>query len=417
MRTTASTVPALFSTEYYQDPFPTLAHLRANDPVHEFRFPVGNVRTWLITRYDDARELLADPRMSPEGRTWGSTEFVEAGLVAGLGSVLERAVTVVDPPDHSRLRKLGMRPFTPARAREWADRIRSATREQIAVCADLGEFDVMEDLAGPVSSRVMGEILGLRLDRHDDLVAALEQAFPTRSDQADDSGAGFAAICGYAEELVEEKRLEPADDLVTSLLAASEDGDWLSEDEVVAMVAAMILAGSDTVRAFLGNAVHALLRNPDQRHLLLEEVSDDRTAEDLLGRAVEELLRYEGALTSALFRLATEDLVVRGRTIRRGDPVVVSLAAANRDPEVYDQPDDLDLGRSGPGHLGLGHGIHNCMGSGLARLEGSIVLQEVLQAFPGLALRDPNTPLQYVESWTMRRLTSLPVVTGPEHYS
>ncbi|WP_278314974.1 cytochrome P450 [Lolliginicoccus levis] len=410
---TTTTAP-LFSADYYQNPFPTLAELRAHDPVHEFRFPVGEVRAWLITRYDDARALLADPRLSPEGRTWGNEDFVEAGLVAGQGSVLERAVTVVDPPDHTRLRKLGMRPFTPANARRWAERIREVTRQQIEACATQGHFDVMADLAGPVSSRVMGEILGLRLDRHADLVAALEQAFPSCSDDAGDAAVGFAAICAYAEELVAEKRSAPAEDLVTSLLTVANDGDRLSSEEVVAMVAAMILAGSDTVRAFLGNAVHALLGSRKQWDVIVDQPRAGHDTEDPAARAVEELLRYEGALSSALFRLATEDLVVRGRTIRRGEPVVVSLAAANRDPEVFDRPDELDLRRSGAAHLGLGHGIHNCMGSGLARLEGRIVLREVLQAFPALELRDPQAPAQYVENWAMRRLTSLPVVTGRE---
>lgn len=412
----STTTAPLFSAEYYQDPFPTLAHLRADDPIHEFRFPVGQVRTWLVTRYDDARALLSDPRLSPEGRTWGSEEFVNAGLIAGADSVLERAVTVVDPPDHTRLRKLGMQPFTPARARAWAERIRAVTRDRVAECARQDEFDVMADLAGPISSRVMGEILGLRLDRHDDLVTALEQAFPSHSDRAGDAGAGFAAICGYAEELVADKRSAPGDDLVTSLLTIAEDGDRLEAEEVVAMVAAMILAGSDTVRAFLGNAVYALLGRRDQWHLLADEGrASVRTADDPAARAVEELLRFEGALSSTLFRLATEDLVVRGRSISRGDPVVVSLAAANRDPEVFERPNDLDLARTGPAHLSLGHGIHNCMGSGLARLEGRIVLGEVLRAFPGLTVRDPAAPPRYVESWAMRRMTSLPVVAGPEH--
>ncbi|MBE1496795.1 cytochrome P450 [Amycolatopsis lexingtonensis] len=402
MTTPAEAPPAgLFTAGYYQDPYPTLDRLREHDPVHEFRFPVGDVRMWLVTRYDDVRALLADPRFSSEGGTWGNREFREAGLVSGAGSVLERAVTVVDPPAHTRLRRLAMSAFTTRRVERWRDALTGLVDRTLDRCAALGTFDVMDDFAGVVSSEMLGAILGLRIERHRDLVDALTQAFPSDPALMDQVPAGFARICEYAEELVAEKRRTPADDLTSALVEASEDGDRLDERELVAMVAAMIMAGSDTVRAFLGNAVLALLDHPDQRAALT--AGADTTA------AVEELLRYEGALTTALFRVTTEDVDFAGTRLPAGSPVIAGLLAANRDPARFPDPGRLDLARTGPRHVGFGHGLHNCLGAALARLEIGLSVTALFRRFPGLRLATGRADVRYIENWAMRRLTALPV--------
>jgi cytochrome P450 len=402
MRTPAEAPPAgLFTAGYYQDPYPTLAWLREHDPVHEFRFPVGDVRVWLVTRYDEVRALLADPRFSSEGGTWGNHEFREAGLVSGAGSVLERAVTVVDPPAHTRLRRLAMSAFTTRRIEGWRDTLTGLVDRTLDRCSGLGVFDVMDDFAGVVSSEMLGAILGLRIDRHRDLVDALTQAFPSDPALMDQVPAGFARICEYAEELVAEKRRAPADDLTSALVEATADGDRLDERELVAMVAAMIMAGSDTVRAFLGNAVLALLDHPDQRAALVAG-ADTATA-------VEELLRYEGALTTALFRVTTEDVDLAGTRLPAGSPVIAGLLAANRDPARFADPGRLDLARTGPRHVGFGHGLHNCLGAALARMEIGLSVTALFRRFPGLRLATGRDDVRYIENWAMRRLTALPV--------
>jgi cytochrome P450 len=400
--TTSTSPVTLFSPEYYLDPYPTFAWLRDNSPVHEFRFPVGDVRMWLVTRYDDVRALLADPRFSSESGTWGNEEFVAAGLVTGAGSVLEKALTVVDPPAHTRLRKLAMGAFTPRRTEQWRGAVTRSVESTLDTCARLGTFDVMDDYAGAVSASVMGEILGFRIERHRELVEALAQAFPSDPALMEHVPGGFAKICDYAQELVEDKQRDAGDDLTSALVRAQEDGDRLSKEELVATVAAMILAGSDTIRAFLGNAVLALLDHPNQAALL-------SARPELAPGAVEELLRYEGALSTALFRLTTEELEFAGTTLPAGAPVIAALLSGNRDPRRFEDPDRLDLTRAGVRHLGLGHGLHNCLGAALARLEGEISLGALMSRFAGLSLAMPREEIHYIENWAMRRIVRLPV--------
>ncbi|MBD2892423.1 cytochrome P450 [Spirillospora sp. NPDC000708] len=397
---------ALLSPDYYQNPYPTFAWLRENSPVHEFQFPAGDVRMWIVTRYADVRTVLGDSRFSSQGGTWGSEEFKAAGLVAGAGSVLEKAVTVVDPPDHTRLRRLAMRAFTPRRIEEWRGIVAQTVTATLDRCQELGRFDVMEDFGGVVSAGVMGEILGFRIERHEELVETLAKVFPSDPALMEHVPEGMAQICAYAEQLVIEKRAAPADDLVSDLVQAGEAGDRLSRDELVAMVAAMILAGSDTIRAFVGNAVLALLDHPDQAALL-------RSRPDLAPGAVEELLRYEGALSTALFRLATEDLELNGTKLPAGAPVIAAILAANRDPRRFDDPDRLDITRTGVRHLGLGHGLHNCLGAALARLEGEIAVPALFRRFPGLEPALPRDEIRYIDNWAMRRIERLPVVPTP----
>jgi cytochrome P450 len=400
---TASGITAeLFTPEYFQNPFPTFEWLRDNSPVHSFEFPVGDVPMWIVTRYDDIRSLLADQRFSSEGGTWGSEEFKQAGLVSGAGSLLEKAVTVVDPPAHTRLRRLAMSAFTPRRIAQWRETVSDLVETTLDECARRTRIDVMADYAGVVSSTVMGQILGLRIDRHAELVEALAQAFPSDPERMGEVATGFTRICDYAAELVEDKRRTPADDLVSALVLAREDGDRLSEDELVAMVAAMILAGSDTIRAFIGNATLALIDHPDQRALLTRHP-------ELAPTAVEELLRFEGALSAALFRVTTEELEFAGTRLPAGAPVIAALLSGNRDFRQFPDPDRLDITRTGNRHLGLGHGLHNCLGGALARLESEIAIPAFFRRFPRLTLGQPREEICYIDNWAMRRITSLPV--------
>ncbi|SDZ36638.1 hypothetical protein SAMN05421504_113186 [Amycolatopsis xylanica] len=399
---TLSAPTALFSPGYYQDPYPTLTWLREHSPVHRFRFPVGDVETWMVTRYDDVRTVLADPRFSTEGGTWGNAEFREAGLVSAAGTILERGIAVVDPPAHTRLRRLAMSTFTTRRVERWRETVGTLVARTLDDCAERGRFDVMDHYAGEVSAGVLGEILGFRIDRHRELVTALNEAFPSDPALMHKVPAAFGRICEYAAELVADKRGAPGDDLTSALIDASDGGDRLDGDELIGMVAAIIMGGSDTVRGFVGNAVLALLDHPDQAARLVAEP-------DLAPAAVEELLRYEGALSTALFRVTTEEVELAGTTLPAGAPVIAGLLSANRDARRFDDPERLDLGRTGPRHVGFGHGLHNCVGAALARLEGELSIPALFARFPKLALTVPRPDVRYIDNWAIRRLEALSV--------
>jgi cytochrome P450 len=394
----------LFSPAYYQDPHTTLAWLRENSPVHEFRFPVGDVRTWIVTRYDDVKAVLADQRYSTEAGTWGNAEFRAAGLVAAEGTILERGISVVDPPRHTRLRRRAMGAFTTRRVEQWRRTAQEHVGRVLDDCARRETFDVMDDYAGEVSAGVLGEILGMRIERHRELVSALNEAFPSDPALMHKVPSAFGRICEYAAELVAEKRARPGDDLTSALIQG--DGDeQLTEDELIGIVAAVIMGGSDTVRGFIGNAVLSLLKHPDQADLL-------RANPQLAEPAVEELLRYDGALSTALFRVTTEKVELSGTTLPAGAPVIVGLLAANRDPRRFEQPEILDLRREGHRHVGFGHGLHNCLGAALARLEGSIAIPALFERFPELTLNTPQDTVRYIDNWAIRRLVALPVAAS-----
>jgi cytochrome P450 len=400
--TTLSPPAAIFSPEYTQNPFPVYEWLREHSPVHEFQFPIGDLRMWMVTRYDDVRALLADTRFSTEGRKWASEQFKAMGLTAGTGSLLEDGISVVDAPAHTRLRRVAMGAFTPRRIAAWRDTVNRVVESTLDDCARKGAIDILDDYAGVVSSTVLAEILGIRMERHAELVENISRCFPADPALQREVPQAFSSICDYAADIVEEKRRAPGEDLTTALLQGVEGGERLTDDEVVTMVASIALGGSDTIRAFIGSAALALLDHPDQRALLLEDPS-------LAAAAVEEVVRYDAPFTTVMFRLAKEDVEYGGVTILAGDAVIICQAAANRDPRRFTDPDRLDLRRENNRHLGWGHGIHNCMGAALARLEGEIAVPALFARFPDLRLSVPREDVRFIDSFALRRIDSLPV--------
>ncbi|MFE2556365.1 cytochrome P450 family protein [Streptomyces sp. NPDC055103] len=370
--------------------------------MHEFRFPVGDVPMWIVSRFEDVHALLGDQRFSNDAAAWAAQEFKDAGLVYAEGTPVERILTVLDPPDHTRVRRLAMSAFTPRRTAQWEEpttRIVAAALDRLAV---QDEPDVMT-YASAVPAEVMGEIMGIPLARFQEMLHAIERAFSSDPDLQDDATRAFEEISAYGRALIEEKRRNPGGDLTSSLIAARDGDDRLNEAELVAMVALMIMVGLDTTRNLIGSAVLALIDHPDQRKLLADQP-------ELIGSAVEEFLRFEGALTIGLFRFAKEDVEIGGVRLPAGAPVIAALQSANRDPRRFEDPDRLDITRSGPRHLGLGHGLHNCLGAALARLESAIAIPALFERFPDLRLAVPRSELAYNETWLLRSLTSLPVV-------
>ena len=393
--------PPLFSYDYYQDPYAVFAWLRENSPVHEFRFPVDDMRMWIVTRFEDVYALLGDPRITSDAPTWANEQFKESGMVFGYGTVLERILSVLDPPDHTRVRKLAMSTFTPRRIAGWDEPVRRIVEFELDQLAASERPDLMAYASG-VPARVMGEILGIPLDRFNEILHAIERGLGTDKDHKAEATQAWQEIADYGRELIAEKRQAPSNDLISALIAARDGDDRLNEDELVALVALMVMVGLDTTRDLIGTATLSLLEHPDQRDLLMSRP-------DLVPSAVEEFLRYDGALTTALFRFTREDLVIRGVEIPAGSPVVLALQAANRDPERFPDPDRLDITRTGPRHLGLGHGLHNCLGAALARLEASIAIPAVFERFPKLELAVARNEVQFAETWLLRSITAFPV--------
>lgn len=393
--------PPLFSTDFYQNPYPAFAWLREHSPVHEFRFPVGDVPTWMVTRFADVRTLLGDSRFSTSGATWANEQARAAGMVFASGTVVETILTVLDPPDHTRVRKLAMSAFTPRRTEQWRKTVARIAERALDRLAEQDEPDLMS-YASSVPAEVMGEILGMPLERFTEMLHAIDRAFGTDPELKEDRTRAFEEIGEYGRELIEEKRREPADDLTSHFIQATDGDDRLAEHELVAMVALMIMAGLDTSRGVIGSASLALTDFLDQRRLLLDRP-------ELVPSAVEEFLRYEGAFTSALFRFAKEDVELGGVRIPAGSPVMGSILSANRDPEQFTDPDQLDITRIGPRHLGLGHGLHNCLGAALARMEAAVAVPALFRRFPNLRLAVPRDEVPWVQTWLIRSIARLPV--------
>lgn len=388
-----------FSPALRADPYPVLRAIREQDPVHWME----TARGWLITRYDDVSGLLRDPRISAD-RTPMS---VDASWRRGseIQRWLESSLLGLDPPEHTRLRKLVNRAFTPRVVEPMRDRIAAITDELLDARAADGRMDVIADLAEPLPVRVIADLLGVPREdqsRFAGWSSALGAAFDIAFEKATIDAADRAVLemRTYFRRLLDARRREPRDDLLTALVQAEEEGDKLSEDELYSFCIILLAAGHETTMNFIGNGVLALLEHREQLDRLI-------AAPELVDGAVEELLRYD-APPQATTRRAVEALELGGKRIREGDLLVLSLAAANRDPARFPDPDVLDIGRADNRHLTFAVGPHFCVGAPLARLEGSIVFTRLVQRFPEIRF-DPDRPYERRATGTVRGLRSLPV--------
>ncbi|MEU6082737.1 cytochrome P450 [Streptomyces sp. NPDC047108] len=384
------------------DPYPVYAELRAQGPVHRIRMPdMGEV--WLIVGHEEAREALSDTRLSKEWRTAGE---VWDGPVTALNANMLEA----DPPHHTRLRKLVAREFTPRRVEELRPRVQQITDELLdaMLAAPDGRADLVDALAFPLPMTVICELLGVpSLDRRtfrgwsNEIVAATSK---------ENEAAAFTAMHDYLAGLIEDKRCsEPGEDLLSALIRTrAEDGDRLSADELLGMAFLLLVAGHETTVNLIANGVHALLTHQPQLAALRADFS-------LMDSAVEEMLRYEGPVETSTFRFTREAADVGGTVIPAGQPVLVGLASADRDPARFPAADRFDIRRSASGdggrsHLAFGHGIHYCLGAPLARLEGRTAIRTLLERCPDLAL-DTGDPaaLPRIPGLLMRGFRRLPV--------
>ncbi|MCD2188369.1 cytochrome P450 family protein [Actinomycetospora soli] len=390
----------VFTDDYWADPYGTLSRLREIAPVREVDLPDGG-STWLVTRYADVRAAFVDPRLAKDFRSTMPPEQRPAEpLIPGPAGHM---LLLNDPPVHTRLRKLVVSTFTVRRVAALRPAVEQIAATLLDRAEQAGEIDLVGDFAVPLPMQVICELLGVPLDDRD-AFAEWSRTMIDDSPQPEKHQAQ-ASLTAYLSDLVTAKRDAPDEALLSALIRASEDGDALSHDEIVAMGMILLIAGHETTSNLITNSVHAVLRDDGLRERVL--------AAETLAPMVEEFLRWTSPVANAPLRFATEDLELGGATIPHGALVTLSVAAANRDPERFDAPELHDPDRDLTGHLAFGHGIHFCLGASLARLEAEVALAALFDRFPRLAPAVPLDEIVYRHSMLIHALSALPVRLSP----
>ncbi|WP_033284336.1 cytochrome P450 family protein [Streptomyces sp. NRRL F-525] len=413
--------PELFTWEFATNPYPTYAWLREHAPVHRTRLPSG-VEAWLVTRYADAKQALADPLLSknPAHHDEPAHAKGKTGIPGERKAELMTHLLNIDPPDHTRLRRLVSKAFTPRRVAEFAPRVQELTNDLIDRFAAEGSADLIHDFAFPLPIYAICDLLGVPREDQDDFRDWAGMMIRHGGGPRGGVARSVKKMRSYLADLIHRKREAlpdtpdplPGEDLLSGLIRASDHGDHLTENEAAAMAFILLFAGFETTVNLIGNGMYALLTHPEQRARLEKSLAAGESG--LLETGVEELLRYDGPVELATWRFATRPLALGGQDIAAGDPVLVVLAAADRDPERFADPDVLDLGRRDNQHLGYGHGIHYCLGAPLARLEGQTALATLLTRLPDLQLAGEPADLRWRGGLIMRGLRTLPVEFTPE---
>jgi len=384
--------------EFLADPYPTYHRLRDEDPVHH-----SPLDFWVLTRYEDVAAVLRDPRFIKEPLVSMVAARFGVTVPPGVGlSMLDR-----DPPDHTRLRSLVSKAFTPRVVEGLRPRIQKIVDDLITRAEAVGRMDLIEEFAYPIPVNVICEMLGVPIEDHErfkgwslDIARGLDSVWlPPESEIPKRSGAARHAIGDYMRGLIAERRASPRGDLLSALIAAEEAGDKLSEDELIATCILLLIAGHETTVNLIGNGTLALLRHPEELRRL-------RETPRLITSAVEELLRYDGPVQRTA-RITSTEVTIGGRTIGKGEMVMPFIGAADRDPSQFSDPDRLDLGRTDNRHIAFGWGIHFCLGAPLARVEGQIAIDTLVRRLPRLTLVDDEP--EHRQSLTLRGLKALPV--------
>jgi cytochrome P450 PksS len=393
----------IVSPQFKVDPFPFFARLRESEPVYRTSLP-DKTPVWLITRYDDVTALLRDERFTKHRRSALTPEQArKLPWTPPMFRPLEKHMLALDPPDHTRLRALVHKAFTPTLVEQMRDRAQSIADELLDEVAGRGEMDLVRDYALPLPMTIITEILGVPIKdrenfhRWSQALVSLTSRNPTV--RVIPTVWRFVI---YLRRFFKRRRREPRDDLTTALIKAEEAGDKLNEDELLAMVFLLLIAGHETTVNLIGNGVLALLENPMEMEKLKEEPA-------LIKPAIEELLRYTPPVFMTTDRYAIEDVVIRGVKIPQGEMTLGVIGSANRDRNVFESPDELDLAREPNKHLSFGQGIHFCLGAPLARMEAQIAINTLLKRAAGLRLKVAPESLRWRQSIFLRGLEALPV--------
>lgn len=398
------TVSDLLTQETLRNPSLFYAHLRAQGPLAYVDDFHGKGKAWIVTNYDDALAILKDPRFTKDWR-----KVLPAGdeQIASPDSpflILMQNMITVDPPDHTRLRGLVSKAFTPRMIEQLRPRIQQITDELLDAVQEDGKMDLINDFAYPLPITVISEMLGIPAkDRHQ--FRTWTQVMVNTGEQSQQEaimGSSIGDFIQYIRTFIDEKRVHPGNDLTSNLVQAEENGDMLSKNELISMIFLLIVAGHETTVNLIGNGTLALLQHPDQLHQIQQDPS-------LISSAIEELLRYTAPVNLSDERWATEDISMHGKIIRKGEMVYASLIGANTDPQHFHNSEALDVARQENQHLAFGKGIHYCLGAPLARLEGQIAFATLLTRLPDLQLATDPALLTWNKNPMLRGLRSLPV--------
>ena len=396
-------IEEVFSAEHRRDPHPMYHRLRAEQPVAF----APEFREYVLTRWADCEAVLRDPKWSSSPDHRPAPEDGGPNISEEMGQVGMKTLLFLDPPDHTRLRRLVSKAFTPRRIEQLREHVTEILTDLLADVKAGEPFDVISTLAYPLPLIVICELMGVPVEDRDQFEGWSSDATRLLDGDIDEEVFNKGVIAAmyflnYFNGLFEQRRAEPKDDLLSGLLAVEESGDVLTEEELRSIVLLLFLAGHETTVNLIGNGLFALMQHRDQWDRLCAD------PDGMAASSVEELLRYDGPV-HVTGRVATEDVVVNGRAFPKQSQVGLILAAANRDPERFPDPDRLDIGREDNQHLTFSHGIHYCLGAALARLEGQVVFSTLAQRFPDMELAVPAEQIEYRDHFVLRGLKALPV--------
>lgn len=391
--------------QFLRDPFPLFRALREADPVHWS----PRLKAWVLTRYDDCRAVLLDREMSSDRLRpfFATLPGPEAERIRDIIRYLTHWMVFRDPPEHTRLRKLTSKVFHVQSMHAMRAQVEDLAAWVLGRIGDREEIDFIADFAGPLPGLVIMAMLGVPrgnlplIKRLSDDMALFIGSSRMSAEKYELAQAATHEMADFFRALIEKRRAAPQGDLLTQLVHLEEDGDRLSEDELVATCILLLFAGHETTTNHIANAMLALLRFP-------RELAALRADPALAPRAVEELLRYDGP-SGAQVRVVKVAQALRGRTLKPGERVFLMLNAANRDPEAYEDPDRLDLRRKEVPHLSFGFGLHICLGFPLARMEGQVALPAVLRHWGKIELAQPEARIEWLNSMVFRGMKALPL--------
>lgn len=411
MNAGSAPAPERLAADFMQHPFPLFARLRAEGPAREVVMPHG-AKVWMVTRYDDVRALLTDPRISKDGRRMNEMFARHCGLPVedgepdtGFDDDLSAHMMNSDPPRHTRLRKLVSKAFTARRMEGLRPRIEQVVDELLEAMRDRPEVDLVSAFTVPLPTTVICDLIGIP-DEDRDVFRGWAATLVGAGHDPDEVAEASRQFTDYAGALIDAKRVDPDDALVSALVRVGDGGDRLTHSELVAMIFLLVIAGSETPTNQLGNAVHALLTHP-------EELAGLRADPSLIPAAVDELMRFDGGVGTASFRFTVADVPVGDVVIPAGEMVVLSLSSANRDSARFPDADRLDLHRRPVGGMAFGHGVHYCLGAPLAKLTLEIGLSRLITRYPGLRLAVAPEQLRWRNSTLVHGLVALPVSLTP----